>query len=142
MTYANRFLLIGLLALAACQVPSAEERRKLDSMIGRPTVDVIRTFGVPTRQFTTGDHTFLAYITQETDYTSMPMGGGWGYGPGWGGGWGGYGGWGYGGWGYGGWGGGMGTAYTYSCQTNFELVKALSSVGQCGATAARPHASC
>ncbi|MFT8468814.1 MAG: hypothetical protein ABF705_09185, partial [Acetobacter syzygii] len=77
MTYANKLLLVGLLALTACQVPSAQERRRLDSMIGRQTVDVIRTFGVPTRQFTTGNHTFLAYITQETDY-SMPMGGGWG----------------------------------------------------------------
>lgn len=123
MTYANKFLLVGLLALAACQVPSPQERRKLDSMIGRPTVDVIRTFGVPTRQFTTGNHTFLAYISQETDY-SMPMGGGWGYGPGWGGGWG-YGGWGGYGGGWGGWGGGMGTAYTYTCQTNFEVVNGI-----------------
>ncbi|MFT9424846.1 MAG: hypothetical protein ABF570_06910, partial [Acetobacter syzygii] len=60
MTYANKLLLVGLLALTACQVPSAQERRRLDSMIGRQTVDVIRTFGVPTRQFTTGNHTFLA----------------------------------------------------------------------------------
>ncbi|MFT8783439.1 MAG: hypothetical protein ABF823_09720, partial [Acetobacter syzygii] len=48
--------------------------------------------------------------------------GGGGLAPGGGGGGGGSGGWGgWGGYG-GGWGGGFGTAYTYSCQTNFELV--------------------
>ncbi|MCI1437238.1 MAG: hypothetical protein LKI03_06545 [Acetobacter indonesiensis] len=126
MTYRKRLLLVSMLSLAACQVPTAKERRMLDSMIGKQAVDVVRTFGVPTRQFKSGDHTFLAYVNQQTDY-SMPMGG-WGYG-GWGGGWG-YGGWG-GGWGgpgWGGWGYGGGfptTAYTYTCQTTFELVNGV-----------------
>lgn len=77
----------------------------LDSMIGKQAVDVVRTFGVPTRQFKSGDHTFLAYVNQQTDY-STPMGG-----------------WGYGGWGYGG--GFPTTAYTYTCQTTFELVNGV-----------------
>ncbi|QEO16771.1 hypothetical protein [Acetobacter vaccinii] len=117
--------IVSFLALAACQVPSPQERKLLDSMVGKQATDVVRAFGVPNREFVTGDHTFLAYIHQETDYT-MPMGGwGWG-GPGWGwgGGWGGPG-WGWGGgWGGPGWGGG-GMAYTYSCQTTFELVNGI-----------------
>ncbi|MFT8676442.1 MAG: hypothetical protein ABF990_09340, partial [Acetobacter sp.] len=79
MTHTNKVLLVGLLTLAACQVPTEKQRRELDSMIGRQAADVVRTFGVPTRQFVTGNHAFLAYITQETSY-SMPMGGGWGWG--------------------------------------------------------------
>lgn len=126
MTHRKCLLLVSMLSLAACQVPTAKERRQLDSMIGKQAVDVVRAYGVPTRQFVSGNHTFLSYINQQTDY-SMPMSG-WGYG-GWGGGWGGYGGWGYGGWGGPGWGGGGwgGTAYsyTYTCQTNFELVNGL-----------------
>lgn len=128
MTHRKRLFLVGMLSLAACQVPTAKERRMLDSMIGKQAVDVVRTFGVPTREFKSGDHTFLAYINQQTDYSS-PMGG-WGYG-GWGGGWGGgYGGWGGGwggpGWGGWGWGGGFPTtAYTYTCQTTFELVNGV-----------------
>ncbi|MFT9387713.1 MAG: hypothetical protein ABF577_12095, partial [Acetobacter sp.] len=74
MTHTNKVLLVGLLTLAACQVPTEKQRRELDSMIGRQAADVVRTFGVPTRQFVTGNHAFLAYITQETSY-SMPMGG-------------------------------------------------------------------
>ncbi|AQT04675.1 hypothetical protein [Acetobacter persici] len=128
MTHRKFLLLVSMLSLAACQVPTAKERRQLDSMIGKQAVDVVRTYGVPTRQFVSGNHTFMSYINQQTDY-SMPMSG-WGYG-GWGGGWGGgFGGWG-GGWGGPGWGGGWGgggwggTAYTYTCQTNFELVNGV-----------------
>ncbi|ASL39225.1 MULTISPECIES: hypothetical protein [Acetobacter] len=125
MMHKRFILLLGALALTGCQVPSKKERRQLDSMIGKQTTDVVRTFGVPTRQFVAGNHTFLAYINQQTDYT-MPMSG-WGWDGGWGG-WGGYGpGWGMGGWdgGWGGMGGGMGTAYTYTCQTTFELVNGI-----------------
>ncbi|MBS1014901.1 hypothetical protein [Acetobacter persici] len=103
MTHRKFLLLVSMLSLAACQVPTAKERRQLDSMIGKQAVDVVRTYGVPTRQFVSGNHTFMSYINQQTDY-SMPMSG-----------------WGYGGWG-GGWGG---TAYTYTCQTNFELVNGV-----------------
>lgn len=106
MMHKRFILLLGALALTGCQVPSKKERRQLDSMIGKQTTDVVRTFGVPTRQFVSGNHTFLAYINQQTDYT-MPMSG-WG----WDGGWGGM-------------GGGMGTAYTYTCQTTFELVNGI-----------------
>lgn len=81
MTYRKLFLLVSMLSLAACQVPSPKERRLLDSMIGKQAVDVVRTYGVPTREFQSGNHTFLSYISQQTDYTSM---GGWGYGGGWG----------------------------------------------------------
>lgn len=116
MTHRKLLLLVSMLSLAACQVPTAKERRQLDSMIGKQAIDVVRTYGVPTREFVSGNHTFLSYINQQTDYSMMPMSG-WGYG-GWGGGWGGP------GWGGGGW-GGTGTAYTYTCQTNFELVNGV-----------------
>ncbi|MCX2561323.1 hypothetical protein OQ252_07940 [Acetobacter farinalis] len=123
MTHKKLLLLVSMLSLAACEVPTAKERRQLDSMIGKQATDVVRAFGVPTRQFTSGQHTFLAYITQQTDY-SMPMSG-WGYG-GWG--YGGWGGPGWGGWGGPGWGGGWGGtaySYTYTCQTTFELVNGV-----------------
>jgi len=122
----------ALLALAACEVPTQQQRHLLDSMVGKSEVDVLRQFGVPSRAYQAGGHNFLAYIDNETNYS--PGGGGWGWG--WGGGpWGGYGGWGggwgggFGGWG-GGWGGGYGgfgggfpaTVYNTSCQTTFELV--------------------
>jgi len=112
----------ALLTLSACDVPTVQQRKVLDSMIGKSDVDVLRTFGVPTRTYQASGHDFLAYIDNETNYS--PGTGGWGWG--WGGGpWGGYGGWG-GGWGgYGGWGGGFGgfppSYYNTTCQTTFEL---------------------
>jgi len=113
-------LAVPLLALAACEVPSPAQRRLLDSMIGRSPVDVVRTFGVPTRTYAADGHTFLAYVEQQGNYVpDGPIGPG----PGWGWGWGGYG-WG-GGWGGGwgpGWGGWGGSYYTSSCQTLFEVV--------------------
>ncbi len=109
----------ALLTLSACDVPTVQQRKVLDSMIGKTDVDVLRTFGVPTRTYQASGHDFLAYIDNETNYS--PGSGGWGWG--WGGGpWGGYGG--YGGWG-GGWGGGFGgfppSYYNTTCQTTFEL---------------------
>ncbi|GBR44675.1 hypothetical protein [Neokomagataea thailandica] len=120
----------ALLGLSACEVPTLEQRKVLDSMVGKNEVDVVRQFGVPSRSFQTQGHSFLAYIQNATEYTG---GGGWGWGGwgapgfgygGWGGGWGGGfggfgGGWGAPGWGYGGF---PGTAYNVSCQTTFELV--------------------
>ena len=103
-----------LLALTACQGLSKKERKYLNSFIGKHTIDVIRAFGVPSREFVSGKHTFLAYIHNETDY-SMPMSG-------WGWGWGGYG-WGPG-WGWGGW-GMPAMAYSYTCQTTFEFVNGV-----------------
>ena len=119
-------LVVPLLVLAGCAVPSPAQRRLLDSMVGKPPVDVVRAFGVPTRTYSTDGHTFLAYIDHESGYTPGTPGWGWG-GYGWDGGWGG-GGWGGGGWGgYGlGYGGGFGggippSYYSTTCQTTFEV---------------------
>ncbi|XAO71413.1 MAG: hypothetical protein AAYR33_10835 [Acetobacteraceae bacterium] len=101
---------IGVLALSACATPTLQQRKVLDSMIGKSDVDVVRAFGVPSRSFEAGGRVFLAYIDNQTDY--IPGSGGWG--------------WGFGG---GPWAGGWGgmyvppTAYNVSCQTTFELLK-------------------
>ena len=118
----------SLLSLAACESPTPAQRRVLDSMIGRTPVDLVRSFGVPSRTYTTDGHVFLAYIDDESSYSpGSGPGWGWGWGGlGWGGGYGvGYGGGGYGG-GWGGlYGGGFGgfppTYYTSTCQTLFEV---------------------
>lgn len=112
----------ALVALTGCEVPALQQRKVLDSMVGKNEVDVVRAFGVPSRSFQAQGHTFLAYVRNSVEYS----GGGWSGGAGWG--WGGWGpGWG-GGWG-GGWGPGWGwgtslpsTAYNLNCQTSFELV--------------------
>lgn len=129
MKVAPFLAIAALLGLSACEVPSLEQRKVLDSMVGKNEVDVVRQFGVPSRSFQTQGHSFLAYIQNATEYTGG--GGGWGWGGwgapgfgygGWGGGFGGYGGgWGSPGFGYGG-GGFPGTSYNVSCQTTFELV--------------------
>ncbi|CAI9121656.1 hypothetical protein [Brytella acorum] len=128
MKYVRLLPFVSVLALAACDVPTLEQKKVLDSMVGRTDVDVIRQFGVPTRAYQAGGHNFLAYIQNETQYSpGSNWGWGWGGGGGpwgWGGGYGGWGGWGGG---YGGWGGGMGmgmpsTYYNTTCQTTFELV--------------------
>ncbi|MGI4746319.1 MAG: hypothetical protein ACRYGI_02040 [Janthinobacterium lividum] len=127
--------LAALLALSACEVPSPAQRKMLDSMIGKSETDLVRSLGVPTRNFNTGGHTFLAYVDNESSYSPGSPGVGWGWGWGgwgWGGGGfgGGYGG-GFGGGGYGGgfggpWGGGYGggfgpSYYQSSCTTTFEV---------------------
>lgn len=125
MKWARLLPVAGVLALTACDVPSVEQKKLLNSMIGQSEVDVVRKFGVPTRAYQAQGHNFLAYIQNETSY-SPGMSGGWGWG--WGGGpWGWGGGWGGGpwGWGGGGWGGGMGfppSYYQSTCQTTFELM--------------------
>lgn len=119
-----RFLpVIGVFALSACATPTLQQRKLLDSMIGKSDVDVVRAFGVPSRSFEAGGRVFLAYIDNQTDYTPGSGGWGWGFGGGpWAGGWGGP-------WSGGPWGGGWGgmyvppTAYNVSCQTTFELLK-------------------
>lgn len=114
-----------VLALAACQSPTPAQRRVLDSMVGRTPVDVVRTFGVPSRTYSADGHSFLAYIDDQSSYFPGSAGPGWGWGfggYGWGGGFAGYGG-GYGfdgGYGFGG--GFPPTYYSSSCQTTFELV--------------------
>ncbi|GBQ90700.1 hypothetical protein AA13595_2958 [Gluconacetobacter johannae DSM 13595] len=123
MKYASILPLAALLALTACEVPSPQQRQLLNSMVGRDEVDVIRTFGVPTRAYEAQGHVFLAYIDSQTSYSPGSVGWGWGWGGGWGGaGWGGpgWGGWGGPGWG---WGGGFPPSYyTSTCQTTFEVV--------------------
>ncbi len=114
-------LSLPLLVLAGCAGPSPAQRRLLDSMIGQPPVEVVRTFGVPTRTYATGGHDFLAYIDNESGYTPGTPGWGWGWGGyGWGGGFGGFGGYdGFGGYGFGGF---PPTYYSESCQTTFEVI--------------------
>lgn len=131
MTLRRLVPLAALAALSACAVPSPAQRKVLDSMIGRSETDLVRTFGVPSRNFTTDGHTFLAYVENETSYSpGSGLGWGWGWGGGgWGGGFGGYGG-GFGGYGggfggFGGYGGGFGgfppSYYQSSCATTFEI---------------------
>lgn len=122
-------LAVPLLSLAACEVPSPAQRRVLDSMIGRSPIDVVRSFGVPTRTYSDQGHTFLAYVENESGYIPGSPGWGWGFGGlGYGGGFGGFGGYGggFGGYGgYGGYGGDFGgfppTYYNSTCQTTFEV---------------------
>ncbi|ETC97959.1 hypothetical protein P792_12210, partial [Asaia sp. SF2.1] len=59
----------ALLTLSACDVPTVQQRKVLDSMIGKSDVDVLRTFGVPTRTYQASGHDFLAYIDNETNYS-------------------------------------------------------------------------
>ncbi len=113
-----------LLGLAACQTPSPAQRRLLDSLVGRPPVEVVRNFGVPTRTYSTDGHSFLAYIEDESSY--FPGSGGFGYGGFGYGGYGGFGGFGafdgLDGDGYGGFGGFAASYYSASCQTLFEVI--------------------
>ena len=111
--------LAALLALSACAVPSPEQRRLLDSMIGRSETDLLRNFGVPNRDFTADGHVFLAYVQDDSSYFPGEPGfgyGGFGYG-GFGGGFGGFGGYG----GFGGFGGFGPSYYQSSCTTTFEI---------------------
>nr|MCX5477257.1 hypothetical protein [Endobacter medicaginis] len=80
--------LVALCALAACEVPSPEQRAKLNSMIGQDETTLVRTFGVPTRVYQTGVARFVAYEQRDTNYSPGTPGWGWGWGCGWGGGWG------------------------------------------------------
>ncbi len=113
-------LLAASTALAGCEIPSAAERARLDALVGHPELDVLRSYGVPTRSYNAQGHDFLAYDNSYTTYDP-------GFGP-WGG-FGPYGGFGYGGFGYGGFGyGGLGfgggfppSVNTYSCVTTFEI---------------------
>ena len=110
--------ILAATALAGCQVPSAAERARLDGLIGHPEVDLLRSYGVPTRSYAAQGRDFLAYDRSYSTYDP-------GFGP-WGG-FGPYGGFGYGGFGYGGFGGfgfagGIPPSYnTYSCVTTFEI---------------------
>lgn len=103
----------GLISVSGCAVPELQRRPVLQSMVGKSSVDVLRRFGVPTRNYQTQGHTFLSYIHTREDYSPGAWGGG-----GWNGGYG----YGYGS-GLGAWGGGAPPFYsTLRCQTTFELV--------------------
>ncbi len=131
-------LIAPLVALTACAVPSPQQRKVLDSMIGRSEPELVRAFGVPSRTFDTEGHTFLAYVENDSSYSpgfGGFYGGGFGYGGyggfgGFGGGFGG--GLGYGGgfgpgFGYGGFNGFGGvppTFYSSSCAAPFEITNA------------------
>ncbi|MDF7674053.1 hypothetical protein PT277_07480 [Acetobacteraceae bacterium ESL0709] len=104
-----------LMGLSGCATSPLQQKKLLDSLIGRSSLDVVRTFGVPSTTYHTQDHDFMAYLVTDTQYFPGS--------PDWGWGWGGYG---YGGWGSPGpWGmGGIPPSYsTTSCQTMFELVQ-------------------
>ncbi len=107
--------LLPLLLLAACAVPSAAERARLDSMIGQSEAALLRSYGVPTRSYATGGGTFLAYEQSSTEI-DPGFGGFDGFGPGGFGPYGGFGGF------YGeGFGGVPTSVQTLTCQTTFEV---------------------
>ncbi len=96
------------LLLAGCAVgPSPARVAALNALIGQDETTLVKQLGVPTRSFTTGGHTFLAYDERHVEVVP-----GWQpypWGPwGWGGGW---------GWNY----GFPPQAVTYGCETTFEL---------------------
>jgi hypothetical protein len=105
--------LLAVTAVAGCAVPDAQRRRQLDLLVGHAPVDVVRQLGVPSRSFTAGDRTFLAYVDETSSYFPGPSyGGRFGYGRGWA-----WDGW---SWDGGGWGGGYDRS---ACETIFEIVQ-------------------
>jgi hypothetical protein len=106
----------ALAALAGCAYPSPQHVQALNSMVGKPEVDLVRTYGVPNRTIDTAGHRFLAYSESHIDdFGGYP-------------GWGGYGGFGYGGWGrFGGFYGGFpdDEIVQEQCTTTFELANGL-----------------
>lgn len=105
--------IVMVLGVTGCAVPELQRHSVLQSMVGQSSVEVLRRFGVPTRNYQTQGHTFLSYIHTQENYSPGTWGGDWGgygYGYGWGP-------------GLGAWGGGMPPMYsTSTCQTTFELV--------------------
>jgi hypothetical protein len=97
------------LVLAGCVIwPSPARVAALNALVGQNETELVRQLGVPTRSFTTGGHTFLAYDERRVDvvpgwqpYPYGPFGWGWG-------------------WGWSG-GGFPPQAVTYTCETTFEL---------------------
>ena len=69
MKKAKLLSVVALLALSACEVPTLQQRKVLDSMVGKSEVDVIRQFGVPTKDYQAEGHSFLAYIDNQTQYS-------------------------------------------------------------------------
>lgn len=108
-------LLVGMM-MSGCATSPLQQKKLLDSLIGQSSLDVVRTFGVPSTTYHTQNHDFMAYLVTDTQYFPGSPDWGWGWG----------GGYGFGGWGAPGpWGmGGIPPSYsTTSCQTMFELVQ-------------------
>ena len=79
-----------LLALSAAACSTGVDRRAyLNTLVGAPEAEVVRQLGVPSRSFSSGGHTYLAYTeARDTYYGGGPFlfggfGGGY-YGPGFG----------------------------------------------------------
>ena len=83
-------LLMALPLLAACVSLAdlrAEREAQLGSFIGQAEADLVRAFGVPSRQFESDGRRFLAYIERRVDFVPgympfSPYRYGFGYGPG------------------------------------------------------------
>jgi hypothetical protein len=74
-------LLASFVLLGACTA-GAERAASLNALVGQPQTEVVRQLGVPTRTFSSGGHTFLAYEQEKssTIYGGGPFfGGGFGY---------------------------------------------------------------
>ena len=78
--------LAALLLVSAC-APAFDRGAYLNRFVGAPESTVVQQFGVPTRTFQTGGHTYLAYDEHRSSYvpgtTSLFFGSGF-YGPGFG----------------------------------------------------------
>jgi len=105
--YVVRPLLVAAL-LAGC-APTVNRSVLLNSLVGQPEAEVVRQFGVPSRTFEAGGHTFLAYSERRVDsFPAGPFyGGGFGY---------------FGGYGY--FGGFPAAVIERACETTFEVVNA------------------
>ncbi len=109
----RKYLILGTAAaLAGCAYPSPQHIQALNALVGKPEIDVVRTYGVPNRTFDTNGRRFLAYSEQHIED------------------FGGYPGFGWGGYGWGRWGGFYGgdfggEIYDEKCTTTFELANGL-----------------
>lgn len=60
-------VLAGVLLLGGCASGSAEREARLRGFIGRPVGALIRALGVPSRSYTAGGVTYLAYVERHLD---------------------------------------------------------------------------
>ena len=54
-----------VLLLGACTA-GVDRAAYLNGLVGQPQTEIVRQLGVPTRTFTAGNHTFLAYEQQKS----------------------------------------------------------------------------
>ncbi len=106
--------LAALLVLGGC-VSEAQINAELSRHIGQSETQLVREMGVPNRHYSTGGHTFLAYIKGYQSTNAYSTGFGYPFGFGWGG------------YGYGyGWGGPIdysADTVPYYCETDFDIVQ-------------------